>query len=56
MSCDLSGRPGSVRIYSNDKAAIKKWLKTLPEPVDLAIESTNINHLAFSEIGFLLMD
>ncbi|MFJ2290085.1 IS110 family transposase [Pseudomonas iridis] len=35
----------------NDKAAIKKWLKALPAPVDLAIESTNTYHLAFADMA-----
>ena len=35
----------------NDKAAIKKWLKALPVPVDLAIESTNTYHLAFADMA-----
>ena len=35
----------------NDKTAIKKWLKALPAPVDLAIESTNTYHLAFADMA-----
>ena len=40
-----------LETISNDKAAIKKWLKALPAPVDLAIESTNIYHLAFADLA-----
>jgi transposase len=40
-----------LETISNDKAAIKKWLKDLPGPVDLAIESTNIYHLAFADLA-----
>lgn len=40
-----------LETISNDKAAIKKWLKALPAPVDLAIESTNIYHLAFADMA-----
>lgn len=40
-----------LEIISNDKAAIKKWLKALPAPVDLAIESTNIYHLEFADLA-----
>ena len=40
-----------LETISNDKAAIKKWLKALPAPVDLAIESTNIYHLAFGDLA-----
>jgi transposase len=41
-----------LETISNDKAAIKKWLKALPAPVDLAIESTNIYHLAFADLAY----
>lgn len=40
-----------LETISNDKAAIKKWLKALPAPVDLAIESTNIYHLALADLA-----
>jgi transposase len=40
-----------LETISNDKAAIKKWLKALPAPIDLAIESTNIYHLAFADLA-----
>jgi transposase len=40
-----------LETISNDKAAIKKWLKALPAPVDLAIESTNIYHLVFADLA-----
>lgn len=40
-----------LETIANDKAAIKKWLKDLPAPVDLAIESTNIYHLAFADLA-----
>ncbi|QAX83156.1 IS110 family transposase [Pseudomonas sp. DTU12.3] len=40
-----------LETISNDKTAIKKWLKALPAPVDLAIESTNIYHLAFADLA-----
>jgi hypothetical protein len=35
----------------NNKPAIKKWLKALPAPVDVAIESTNIYHLDFADLA-----
>lgn len=35
----------------NNKPAIKKWLKALPAPVDVAIESTNIYHLEFADLA-----
>lgn len=41
-----------LETISNDKAAIKKWLKALPAPVDLAIESTNIYHLALADLAY----
>ena len=40
-----------LETITNDKAAIKKWLKALPTPVDLAIESTNIYHLEFADLA-----
>jgi transposase len=40
-----------LETISNDKTAIKKWLKTLPAPVDLAIESTNTYHLALADLA-----
>lgn len=40
-----------LETISNDKTSIKKWLKALPAPVDLAIESTNIYHLAFADLA-----
>ena len=36
----------------NDKAAIKRWLKALPGPVAVAIESTNIYHLEFADLAY----
>ncbi|WP_413791447.1 MULTISPECIES: IS110 family transposase [unclassified Pseudomonas] len=36
----------------NNKAAIKKWLKALPGPVAVAIESTNIYHLEFADLAY----
>jgi transposase len=36
----------------NDKAAIKRWLKVLPGPVDVAIESTNTYHLDFTDLAY----
>lgn len=41
-----------LETISNDKAAIKKWLKALPAPVDLAIESTNTYHLALADLAY----
>jgi transposase len=35
----------------NTKAAITKWLKALPGAVVIAIESTNIYHLAFADLA-----
>ena len=35
----------------NNKPAIKKWLKDLLVPVDIAIESTNIYHLEFADLA-----
>lgn len=35
----------------NTKAAIKKWLKALPAPVDVAIEATNIYHQEFADLA-----
>lgn len=35
----------------NTKAAIKKWLKALPAPVDVAIEATNIYHQDFADLA-----
>jgi transposase len=40
-----------LETISNDKTAIKKWLKALPASVDLAIESTNIYHLALADLA-----
>ncbi len=36
----------------NTKAAIKKWLKALPAPVDVAIEATNIYHQEFVNLAY----
>lgn len=36
----------------NDKASIKKWLRALPAPVKVAIESTNIYHLEFADLAY----
>ncbi|AZE58640.1 IS110 family transposase [Pseudomonas synxantha] len=36
----------------NTKAAIKKWLKALPTPVDVAIEATNIYHQEFADLAY----
>jgi len=36
----------------NTKAAIKKWLKELPAPVDVAIEATNIYHQEFADLAY----
>lgn len=41
-----------LETISNDKAAIKKWLKALPARVDIAIESTNIYHLEFADLAY----
>ncbi|WLH14633.1 IS110 family transposase [Pseudomonas hefeiensis] len=35
----------------NTKAAIKKWLKALSAPVNVAIEATNIYHLEFADLA-----
>lgn len=36
----------------NTKAEIKKWLKALPAPVDVAIEATNIYHQEFADLAY----
>lgn len=36
----------------NTKAAIKKWLKALPAPVDVAIEATNTYHQEFADLAY----
>lgn len=41
-----------LETISNDKAAIKNWLKALPARVDIAIESTNIYHLEFADLAY----
>lgn len=35
----------------NNKATIKKWLKALSAPVDVAIEATNIYHQEFADLA-----
>ena len=36
----------------NTKAEIKKWLKALSAPVDVAIEATNIYHQEFADLAY----
>lgn len=36
----------------NTKTEIKKWLKALPAPVDVAIEATNIYHQEFVDLAY----
>ena len=42
---------GLLQTIPNDKVSIKKWLKDLRAPVDIAIESTNIYHLEFADLA-----
>ncbi|WP_420232979.1 IS110 family transposase [Pseudomonas sp. ABY48] len=41
-----------LEAIANEKATIKKWLKALPGPVTIAIESTNIYHLEFADLAY----
>lgn len=41
-----------LEVIPNNKTAIKKWLKALPGAVAVAIEATNIYHLAFADLAY----
>lgn len=36
---------------TNDKPAIKRWLKTLPRPTSIAVEATNVYHIDLVELA-----
>lgn len=37
---------------TNDKPAIKRWLKTLPRPTAIAVEATNVYHIDLVELAY----
>ena len=37
---------------TNDKPAIKRWLKTLPRPTAIAVEATNVYHIDLIELAY----
>lgn len=42
---------GKIRVVTNERSALEKWLKTLPANSAIALEATNIYHLDTTEMA-----